>query len=277
MAFTTVSLIFLIGNSIPAVHALSTVTWARSAFRSSSTKGQEIFALHRICRKVFIQESPEPAPAARPEYSFVNSHVHGNNGGLRSSVQVAPSSLAYSAWLPCFSILVRSRISTSRLFCICPAYAPCHIPILCQGIVQLVAHHGILVVKSVSYRGQLGHISCERPFSIIIIRIDYRKGPSIKALQQSTAWPGAPRLYPALRHLVSIRNLIQLLVNIGHIHIFTDSVSNVNSKSSSMAFDNEYDFSTRFLASWKINDDIPRSVMGQSVLIRCNGFPCLPP
>ena len=154
--------------------------------------------------------------------------------------------------------------------CICPAHASCHISIVCQGIIQLVAHHGILVSVRVLHRGQLVIYHVKGFFSIIIIRIDYRKRPVNQGTAAKHCMACAPRLYPALRHLVSIRNLIQLLVNIGHIHIFTDSVSNVNLKIFlNGLLDNEYDlFKSRFpgIKYGKINDDIPIGVHGVNLL-----------
>ena len=108
------------------------------------------------------------------------------------------------------------------------AHAPCHMSIVGQGVVKLVADHGILVSVIILHQCQLviNHVKCL--FPIIIICIDDCKRPVNQILTAQHCMGGAPGLHAALRDLKPFRYLIHLLIHICHIHISADTVAYVD-------------------------------------------------
>ena len=150
-----------------------------------------------------------------------------------------------------------------------------------DGVLEQIAHHAVIVHLAILVGGKVivHHFECLR--AVVIVRIDDGKGAVDKRLCGQNRVAGAPGLDTALRDGEALRQLVQLLERVFHVHHLGDTVADGRLKGIlDLVLDDKNDrlkACAAGIVERVIHNDLPIAAHRVDLLHAAVGCPCQPP
>ncbi len=105
-------------------------------------------------------------------------------------------------------------------------YAPGHMPVLCQRVLQHIPYHGIIHFFPIFMGGQIIVNLGKSAFPIIVVRINYHKRSVHQFPAAADRMAGSPRFRPFFGHCKAFRDIRNILICIFNLHHLGNPITN---------------------------------------------------
>ncbi len=116
------------------------------------------------------------------------------------------------------------RDALERVIGILHTHAARNVPVLCDGIFQQISHHRVAVNGIILMRGEIAVNFRERLGAVVVVGVDDGERRINDMARRQHRVGGSPRLCAALRDGIALRQIVQLLEYVTHLHHLGDTV-----------------------------------------------------